>query len=124
MKIFEWSFAGLLAAVALSSGCDVDEVQDGVVERDGVADEADHEELVAAVEPVGASNGWTRYTSEEQMPVNCYPGSAVNAVQCRGSYCDDIRIHCNSTGRQVGGSNWSGYFSESSRRTSVLRVTG
>jgi hypothetical protein len=62
MKIFEWSFAGLLAAVALSSGCDVDEVQDGVAERDGVADEADHEELVAAVEPVGASNGWTRYT--------------------------------------------------------------
>ena len=94
----------LLAALVLSGGCDVDELTDEAED----AALADAEEVGVVRE----YDGWSLEVSEEQMPVNCYGGSAVNGVQCRGSYCDNTRILCKPTGLGVGGTAWTSYFSE------------
>lgn len=57
-------------------------------------------------------SGWTPYTSEEYPPIHCDSASLVNSVQCKGSYCDNIRFYCNPTGGSLGGSYWTSYFSE------------
>jgi hypothetical protein len=59
-------------------------------------------------------SGWTPYTSEEYPPIVCDSGAGMNSVQCSGSNCDNTRAYCQPTGGSVGGSYWTGYFSEES----------
>ena len=57
-------------------------------------------------------SGWTPYTSDEYPPISCDAGSLMNAVQCTGRFCDNIRAYCNPTGGVRGGSYQTPYFSE------------
>jgi hypothetical protein len=40
------------------------------------------------------ANGWTPWTSEEFSPIVCDSGSVIDMAACRGSYCDDMAVHC------------------------------
>lgn len=71
---------------------------------------SDDEELTSTEQAV--YSGWTPYTSEEFPPISCDSGSLMSYVQCTGRYCDNIRAYCSPTGGGLGGSYWTGYFSE------------
>jgi hypothetical protein len=40
------------------------------------------------------SGVWTGFTSDELPPVACPGGSAVDAMECVGSNCDNVALHC------------------------------
>jgi hypothetical protein len=51
--------------------------------------------------------------SEETPPAACDPGSFISAIQCTGSYCDNIRISCRRfTNAALGGATWMDWVSE------------
>ena len=98
-------FAVTLAGVALAGlGCAVETTPDDET------DESDGAQIGAARQAI--SQGWTNWTSEEYPPIGCDSGSGMTDFQCRGSYCDDIRAYCGSTGGTVGSSYWTSPFSE------------
>ena len=65
----------------------------------------------------GIYSGWTPYTSEEHPPVVCDSGSRMSAVQCSGSFCDNIRAYCSPSGGSVYASYWTSHVSEEGTNT-------
>jgi hypothetical protein len=95
----KWALV-VLSPVHLLCGCDPpSESDEGVV--DGYVDGCGVE-----------SWSWVGQTSDEQPPLSCPNGGAVHGVECEGPFCDDIELHCASTGRIAGVSAWLPYFSE------------
>lgn len=124
----------LILFVMTTGGCDLDDPNDPTAAA-GMDDELDLEPTAfAAVEPpppeqldeydealrVAAApqepsqlgiQGWSSYTSEEYLYAYC-GSSMVNGTQCQGSYCDNIRLYCQSSGLSANGTAWTTYFSE------------
>lgn len=97
LTIAKWSFAALLLSQGvLSAGCDAPSEFDEVV--------ADTEEDQFRL--------WTGYTSEENPPLSCPWGEAVQGAHCTGRYCDNTSLYCATTGRATGWGGWTPYFSE------------
>lgn len=71
-----------LALAVLAAGCAVN-----------ANDDNEASERFATTQQAVA-NGWTAETSDELPPVVCDPGSIVDMASCRGSYCDNMAIHC------------------------------
>lgn len=65
----------------------------------------------------GIYSGWTPYTSEEYPPIVCDSGSRMSAVQCNGSFCDNIRAYCSPSGGSVSASYWTSHVSEEGTNT-------
>jgi hypothetical protein len=100
VTISKWAFvvlgqAYLLCACDPPSGTDEEGVVDGLVDGCGLE-----------------SWSWTGQTSDEYPPLSCPSGGAVHGVECEGNFCDDIELHCMSTGRVGGVNTWLPYFSE------------
>lgn len=57
---------------------------------------------------------WTGWTSEEFPPVKCVSGRVVSGVDCHGSNCDNVSIHCGLASGTYNSSSWSRYISEES----------
>jgi hypothetical protein len=55
---------------------------------------------------------WNAQTSDEYPPLSCPSGGAVHGVECSGDFCDDLGLHCMSTGHPGGENTWLPYFSE------------
>jgi hypothetical protein len=55
---------------------------------------------------------WTGYTSEELPPISCTGTQLVRGIDCDGSYCDNVRIDCVSSGRTLGDVDATDFFSE------------
>ena len=47
-------------------------------------------------EVVVKTTGWNSWTSEEQRYAGCPVGEFVTGMRCKGSYCDEISLHCSS----------------------------
>ncbi|WP_415835249.1 hypothetical protein [Corallococcus soli] len=57
-------------------------------------------------------SGWTPYTSDGLPAAVCDGSSLPTQVQCRGRYCDDVRLNCQPTAGVPGGVTWTLYFSD------------
>jgi hypothetical protein len=102
ITITKWTLAAVLLSQGyLLGGCDEPAELDEVVADSGDVDLGDEQ-----------FRSWTGYTSEEYPPLSCPYGEAVQGADCKGSYCDNISLYCNSTGRGTGWSTWTPYFSE------------
>jgi hypothetical protein len=66
---------------------------------------------VANVARVGqaitADDRWTTWISEEFGPAECPDGMAVIAAECSGSYCDQIRLRCDTLADPIGEAHWT-----------------
>jgi hypothetical protein len=63
---------------------------------------------------------WTDFTSDERVPVSCPSGFAVDAMECRGSECDDVTLHCGAISSSSNAGNFSGFISEELPNNSVV----
>ena len=45
---------------------------------------------------VTKTTGWTPFTSEEQHYGGCPKNEFVTGIKCKGSYCDEISLHCSA----------------------------
>lgn len=93
----------MIGGAVVLGGCGVAAAED---EKSG----EDTGSIASTQQPI--YSGWTPYTSEEYAPIICDGGSLISAVQCSGSYCDNIRAYCQPTGGIRGNSYWTTYFSE------------
>lgn len=55
---------------------------------------------------------WTSFTSEEHPPLSCPSGYVVDAMQCTGSNCDNIALHCGQISTASTPGPFSGFISE------------
>jgi hypothetical protein len=105
ITITKWSFAALLLSQGcLLIGCDAPPEADEIVAQSDDVANADAED--------DEFRWWTGYTSEENPPLHCPPGEAVQGFDCRGDYCDNVALYCTSTGRSLGSQTVMPYFSE------------
>jgi hypothetical protein len=108
----------LSGAIMLFAGCGAyDPAQEASVDN-GTANSGESgpaPEIASSAQAI--TSGWTSYTSEEYAPIVCDSGSAINQVQCKGSYCDNIRAYCQPTGGSAVYSYWTSYFSEEGGHT-------
>jgi hypothetical protein len=113
MKTTTRPVALLIGATVLAIGCgapDPAPEQSGANGDTGAATDEKGADITSTQQAV--SSGWTAYTSEEDPPIICDSGALVNRAQCSGSRCDNTRLYCESSGGTLGGSYWTGYFSE------------
>jgi hypothetical protein len=109
----------LLGLGALIVGCGAaDPSRESSMENGGTetgkSDGAQEKGADIASTQQAVTTGWTPYTSEEYPPFICDSASLINEVQCSGSYCDNTRAYCESSGGSLGPSYWTSYFSEES----------
>ncbi|WP_157595180.1 hypothetical protein [Plesiocystis pacifica] len=57
---------------------------------------------------------WTGWTSEEDPPSACPNRYVARGVDCKGKYCDDLKMDCHYTGRWHGDTSWLPAISEES----------
>jgi hypothetical protein len=68
--------------------------------------------------PVGvpapqAVSNWSPFTSEESPPLTASNGQLISAMQCTGSYCDNVALgYENLPGVNHTWNGWTSYFSE------------
>lgn len=56
---------------------------------------------------------WSPETSEESPPLTASNGQLISAMQCRGGYCDNVRLgYENIAGINHTTNSWTSYFSE------------
>jgi hypothetical protein len=106
-RIVKWAFA-VLSPCYLLTGCDYaqPELDEGFAYSGGGGD-GDGD----GCGDVGPWS-WTKETSDEYPPLSCPSGGAVHGVGCTGHFCDDVELHCMSTGHPGGENTWLPYFSE------------
>jgi len=63
------------------------------------ATDPDNKDPVAQSESALFSGSWTQLTSEEFLPVACPRGTVADAMECTGSNCDNVALHCGDIGR-------------------------
>jgi hypothetical protein len=60
-----------------------------------------------------AVSNWSPFTSEEYPPLTASNGQLITAMQCRGSYCDNVALgYQNVPGLNHTSNSWTSYFSE------------
>ena len=105
---FKVLVTGVLGAVLSTTlaGCgDAGEVAEGDFANLEGEDVAETQEAL-----LGAAV-FTDWTSEEDSDgVTCAAGSVMAGAECNGSYCDNYRMICRSTGLNWGTSTWSSWF--------------
>jgi hypothetical protein len=97
MRSYSSLSLGFLLTGLVSSGCGGQEEEKGDVSQKV-------QELLPGY--------WSAETSEEYPPISCSSGYVVDALSCRGSYCDNVRLHCGQLNRAITAVNWTPYFSE------------
>src|ERR1700755_350463 len=70
-------------------------------------------------EPAVFAGSWPNFTSEEHPPLTCPNGTLVDEMQCTGSYCDNVALHCGSLNTSSIPGNFSNYISEESPNNNV-----
>jgi len=56
--------------------------------------EPDPGDSVAEVESAVFTGSWTAFTTDGLPPVTCPSGRVVDQMDCDGSNCDNVRLHC------------------------------
>jgi len=76
--------------------------------------------------PISAEGAqWSGETSEEYPPLTASPGQLIGAMNCRGSYCDNINLfYQNVPGVTYGSNSWTSYFSEEGPNNSGICSRG
>lgn len=55
---------------------------------------------------------WTDWASEEDPPIDCSSNDFVRAFDCRGPYCNDVQLQCESVDSSINEDSWwSSWFS-------------
>ena len=110
-----WSrlpFSSLVLASAIALGGCVASAEEDDADAEALGEEEDIEDADTESTQQTVTTGWTNYTSDESAPILCDSGSLMTTVQCRGDYCDDVRVYCKSTRGTLGHAYATDYFSD------------
>jgi hypothetical protein len=72
----------------------------------------DPDDNVGQEESALFSGFWTSFTSDGIPPVSCPSGYAVDAMECTGSNCDNVALHCGHISTSSSPGRFSNFISE------------